>query len=75
VKNCPAGAELFHAERMMDGQRERETDMTMLMVAFQGFENGPENGQYVTFSETQSKLQCNKVTKDYTVLLMKINIG
>jgi len=48
--------------------------MTMLMVAFRGFANGPENGHYATFSETQSKLQCNKVTKDYTVLLTKINI-
>jgi hypothetical protein len=36
------GAELFHA---MDGQTDRQTDTTKLIVAFLNFTNAPENTQ------------------------------
>jgi hypothetical protein len=53
---------------------DRQTDMTKLTVAFRGFTNGPENGHYATFSETHPKPGHNNVTKDYTVLYLKIII-
>jgi hypothetical protein len=37
MKIRPVGAELFHA----DGQTDRRTDMTKLMVAFRNFANAP----------------------------------
>jgi hypothetical protein len=37
MKICPLRAELFHADRRMDGQ----TDKTKLMVAFRNFANAP----------------------------------
>ena len=43
ISNCmkipPVGAELFYADRRMDGQ----TDMTNLIVAFRNFTEAPEN--------------------------------
>jgi len=48
--------------------------VTKLAAAFRGFTNGSENGHYVTFAETHSKLEPNNVTKDYTFLCLKINI-
>ena len=35
---CPMGAELFHA----NGQTDRQTDMTKLIVAFSSFTNAPK---------------------------------
>jgi hypothetical protein len=37
IKSHPVGAELFHA----DGQTNRRTDMTKLIVAFRNFSNAP----------------------------------
>jgi hypothetical protein len=39
MKIFPVGAELFHAERQMDGQ----TDMAKLIVAFHNFANASKN--------------------------------
>jgi hypothetical protein len=39
IKIRPAGAELSHA----DGQTDRWTDMTKLIVAFRSFANVPKN--------------------------------
>jgi len=41
VKIHPVRAELFHADRWIDGR----TDMPKLMVAFHNFANAPENIQ------------------------------
>ena len=38
MKIRPVGAELFHAER------DRQTDMTKVMVAFHNFANAAKNG-------------------------------
>jgi hypothetical protein len=39
IKVLPVAAELFHA----DGQTDRRTDMTKLIVAFLDFANAPKN--------------------------------
>ena len=39
MKIRPEGAELFHANRQIDGQ----TDKTKLIVAFRSFANKPKN--------------------------------
>jgi hypothetical protein len=36
------GAEFFRAERQTDGQADRQTDITKLIVAFGNFANAPE---------------------------------
>jgi hypothetical protein len=35
----PIGAQLFHADRLRDGQTEGRTDMTEIIVAFPNFAN------------------------------------
>ena len=42
MKIRPVGAELFNADRPMDGR----TDMTKLAVAFSNFANAPKNKNY-----------------------------
>ena len=46
MKMRPMGAELFHADRQMDGrtdrQTDRQTDMTKLIVTFRNFVNAPK---------------------------------
>jgi len=37
MKICPVGAELFREDRRADGQTDRQTDITKLMVAFRNF--------------------------------------
>jgi len=39
MKIVPVGAELLHA----DGQTDRQSDMTRLIVAFRNFSNAPKN--------------------------------
>jgi Fe-S-cluster formation regulator IscX/YfhJ len=45
MKTRPVGAELFDAEGKMDGQTDRGTDMTKLIVAFRNFAKAPKNGR------------------------------
>jgi hypothetical protein len=44
LKNHPVRAELFHA----DGQTDRQTDVTKLIVAFRNFAYAPENKHETT---------------------------
>jgi len=37
MKIHPVGAELFHAGGQTDGQTERQTDMTILIIPFRSF--------------------------------------
>ena len=43
MKILLVGAELFHADKQVDGQTDRQTDMTKLIVAFRNFANAPKN--------------------------------
>ena len=43
MKICPVGAELFHA----DGQRDSQTGMMKLIVAFCNFVNVPKSTHFV----------------------------
>jgi len=45
MKIRPVGTELFHA----DGQTDRQTDMTKLIVAFHNFANPPKMNIACTF--------------------------
>jgi hypothetical protein len=53
VKICPVEAELFRANRQMNGRPYRQiakwTDRVKLMVAFYNFGNVPKNCTYKTF--------------------------
>jgi hypoxanthine-guanine phosphoribosyltransferase len=54
IKIRPVGAELFHADRYKDGRRtegrtDRQTDMTMLMVARRNFTKAPKMVNDVKF--------------------------
>jgi hypothetical protein len=40
------GAEFFHAYGETDGQTDRQTDMTKLVVAFHNFANVPKDEMY-----------------------------
>jgi hypothetical protein len=40
INICPVGADLFHA----DGQTDRQTDMTKLIVPFRNFAKAPRKG-------------------------------
>jgi hypothetical protein len=46
IKICPLGAELFQAGGRTDGQTDRQTDMTKLLVAIRNFENAPRNNTF-----------------------------
>jgi hypothetical protein len=46
MKIRPMGAELFHAERRMDGRRGGKTDMTERMVAFRNFSYAPKSDAF-----------------------------
>jgi len=48
MKICPVGAKLFHA----DGQTDRQTDMTKLIVLFHNFANLPKMNIACTFPFT-----------------------
>jgi len=43
MKIRPVEAELFHVGERTDGQTDRQTDMTKLIVAFRNFANAPNN--------------------------------
>jgi len=43
MKIRPVGIELFHADGRTNGQVDRQTDTTKLIVAFRNFENVPKN--------------------------------
>ena len=51
MKNCPVGAEMFHADERTNGRTdertngrtERHTEMTKLIVALRNSANAPEN--------------------------------
>jgi len=43
MKIRPVEAEMCHADRRRDGQTDKQTDMTMPIVAFCNFANAPEN--------------------------------
>jgi hypothetical protein len=47
INICPVGAELFRA----DGQTDRQTDMTKLIVVFRNFSNAPKNNQISNFMQ------------------------
>jgi hypothetical protein len=53
MKICPVEAELFHANRQMNGRPYRQidewTDRVKLTVAFCNFGNLPKNCTYKTF--------------------------
>ena len=44
MKIQPVGAELFHADRWVDGQTDRQTDMMKLIDTIHSFSNMPKNG-------------------------------
>jgi hypothetical protein len=43
MKNCSLEVELFHVKEQPDGQADRQTDMTKLIVSFRNFANVPNN--------------------------------
>jgi len=47
MKICPVRAELLHA----DGRTDKETDKTMLTVAFRNIANAPKNDIFKIFKE------------------------
>jgi hypothetical protein len=46
IKILPMEAELFHAERRTEGQTDRQTDMTKLIVAFRNFAKATKNSKF-----------------------------
>jgi hypothetical protein len=44
MKISPIGAELFHANRLADGSKKRQTDMTKLIIAFSNFSYVSDTG-------------------------------
>jgi len=57
IKIRRVGAELFHADGWTDGQMDRQTDMTKLIVALRNFANAPKK-QVV--NKPDSKFTCCK---------------
>jgi len=53
MKTRSEGAKLFHA----DGQTERETDMTKLIVAFHNFADAPKKRERIWFDDEESALR------------------
>jgi len=47
MKIFPVGVELFHADRQMDSQTEKQTDMRVLIVTFLNFANEPKNFSFI----------------------------
>ena len=43
MKIRPVKAGLFHADGQTDGRKDRQTDMTKLIVVVHSFANAPEN--------------------------------
>jgi hypothetical protein len=43
MKISPVGADIFHADRPMDGLTDCQTDMKKLTVTFHNFEKLPKN--------------------------------
>jgi hypothetical protein len=46
MKIRPVGAELFHS----DGHKERQTDLTKLIVAIRNFANAPKSAELILYS-------------------------
>ena len=63
MKTRRMGAELFHRKGRTDGQTDRQTDMTKLIVVFRNFAKAPASVLTVSVSYTPVWLQTNLPTK------------
>jgi hypothetical protein len=67
IKILPMGAELFHVEKLTEGQ----TDMTKLKVAFRNFANATKNSKFCP----QNVLMCFIPTSEQTAINSQYSVN